>query len=226
MRKKTILYGNGLYGAIIYQNILDEGALEIAGCTADREFVREETFQGLPLVPFEDVEKIYPPGDFTMLVVIAFANMRARESMFVKAKGKGYRLENYISSRAVLSRELTMGENNIVNEGAVLGPFGRLGDNNMIRPNTYIGHGCKIHSHCYIAPGSHIGGECEIKDLSFVGIGATLIDGITLERETLVGAGSLVLRRSEPYSKYVGSPAKKVGEHREAGIVFVRRGVS
>jgi acetyltransferase-like isoleucine patch superfamily enzyme len=94
----------------------------------------------------------------------------------------------------------------------------------MIRPNTYIGHGCKIHSHCYIAPGCHIGGECEIKNLSFVGIGATVIDGITLESETLVGAGSLVLKSTEPYSKCVGSPAKKVGEHRETGIVFARPG--
>ena len=74
-----------------------------------------------------------------------------------------------------------------------------------------------IHSHCYIAPGCNIGGECEIKDLSFVGIGSTLVDSLILERETLIGAGSLVLKSTEPWSRYVGSPARKVGEHAETG---------
>ncbi|OGW53952.1 MAG: hypothetical protein A2Y81_03175 [Nitrospirae bacterium RBG_13_43_8] len=220
MKKKTIVYGNGQYARLIHQNITDQGGLEIVAFTADRKFVTEQTFRGLPLVDFEEVEKIYPPDEFTMLVVIAFWRMRNREVMFNKAKSKGYSLENFIGSGVIVPSDLIMGENNIINEGVILGPFGRLGDNNMIRPNTYIGHNFKIHSHCYVAPGCNIGGGCEIKSLSFVGIGSTLRDRITLERETLIGAGSLVLQNTEPWSKYVGSPARKMGEHAETGIAF------
>jgi len=223
MKEKTILYGNGLYARIIHQNILEEGGLEIVACTADREFVQEPTFRGLPLVAFEDVEKIYPPGEVTMLVAIGFWRMRNRERMFQKAKAKGYRLANFISAKSIVPRDLIKGENNIISEGVVLGPFVRLGDHNMIRPNTSLSHDCTIHSHCYIAPGCNIGGECEIKDLSFVGIGSTVIDSVILERETLIGAGSLVLKNTEPFSKYVGSPARKAGEHAGTGIVFERR---
>ena len=73
--------------------------------------------------------------------------------MFNKAKAKGYSLENFIGSGAIVPSDVGIGENNIINECVVLGPFGKLGDNNMIRPNTYIGHNFRIHSHCYIAPG-------------------------------------------------------------------------
>lgn len=220
MKKRTIIYGNGPYAQQLHQYLSEEGALEIVAFTADRQFIQEEAFRGLPLVAFEDVDKIYPPDEFRMLVVIAFSRMRNREIMFNKAKAKGYGLENCIGSRAIVSGALEIGENNIIGDGVYLGPFGRLGDNNMIRPNTYIGHDFRIHSHSYISPGCNIGGECEIKSLSFIGIGSTVIDSIMVERETLIGAGSLVLKSTEPYSKYVGTPAKKVGEHADTGIVF------
>ena len=220
---KTIIYGNGEYARIIHQNIVAEGGLEVVAFTADRQFMKGEAFRGLPLVPFEEVGGIYPPEEFSMLVVIAFSRMRDREIMFNKAKAKGYHLENFIGVGVIVPSDLIMGENNIISEGAIIGPFGRIGDNNMIRPNAFIAHDCKIHSHNYIAPGCNIGGECEIRSLCFIGIGATLIDGVTVERETLIGAGSLVLKNTEPYSKYIGSPAKKIGEHAENGIVFERK---
>ena len=224
MNKRTVVYGNGQYAHHIHQNIIDQGGLEVVSFTADREFIRERTLRGLPVVDFEEVVKVYPPAEFSMLVVIAFWRMRNREVMFNKAKAKGYILENFIGSGAIVSGEVVMGENNIINEGVILGPFGQLGDNNMIRANTYIGHNSKIHSHCYIAPGCTIGGGCEIKSLSFIGIGATVIDEITVESETLIGAGSLVLKNTDPGSRYFGSPAKKVGEHAETGIAFEHRG--
>ncbi len=223
MKKKTIIYGNGQYAHHIHQNIIDQGGLEIIAFTADREFIKDRTLRGLPVVDFEEVEKSYPPGEFSMLVVIAFWRMRNREFMFNKAKSKGYILENFIGSGVSLPSNVVMGENNIINEGVTLGPAGQLGDNNMIRPNSYIGHNFKIHSHCYIAPGCTIGGGSEIKSLSFIGIGATVVDSITIERETLIGAGSLVLKNTDPWSQYFGSPAKKLGEHAETGIAFRQR---
>jgi UDP-N-acetylbacillosamine N-acetyltransferase len=220
MSKKTIIYGNGEFARIIHQNIIESGGLDVAAFTADKKYMKGKTFRGLPLVPFEDVEKIYPPKAFTMLVVIAYSVMRNREMVFNKAKAKGYRLENFIGAGVIAPKDLIMGENNIINEGVVLGAFARLGNNNMLRPHTSIAHDCHIHSHCYIANGCIIGGECEIRDLCFLGIGSTVIDSILIERETLVGAGSLVLKNTEPFSKYIGSPARKVGEHAETGIVF------
>jgi len=220
MGKKTVLYGNGEYARIIHQSIIEDGTLDVVAFAADSQFIRESSFRGLSLVAFENVESAYPPDEFTMLVVIGFWRMRNREVMFNKAKAKGYALQNYISPRAIVSSDAVMGENNIISEGVILGPFGQLGDNNMIRPNTFVAHDFKIHSHCYVAAGCNIGGRCEIGDLSFLGLGSIVIDSIIVGRETLVGAGSLVLQNTEPWSKYVGSPAKKIGEHAENGIAF------
>ena len=140
--------------------------------------------------------------------------------MFNKAKAKGYSLENFTARGAVVPSDLIMGENNIISEGVTLAPFGRLGNNNYIGLSTCIGHDCNIRDYTYIAPGCAIGGECEIENLSFIGIGSIIVDSVVVGRETLIGAGSLVLKSTEPYSKYVGSPAKKVAEHSGTGIVI------
>ena len=219
-RRKTIIYGNGLYARMLYQYIAKEGILEIVAFTADSQFMKEHNFLGIPLVPFETVDRVYPPPEFTMLVVIGFSRMRNREIMFERAKRRGYTLENHISSKAMIFGDLKIGENNIINDGVYIGPFGQIGDNNYIAANTHIGHDFKLHSHSYIAPGCNIAGECEIGSLSFIGIGSTVVDSIKVERETLIGAGSLVLKNTEPYSKFIGSPAKKMGEHAARGIVF------
>ena len=70
------------------------------------------------MVDFEEVENL-SPGEFSMLVVIAYWRMRNREVMFNKAKAKGY-VENFIGSGVSLPSDVVMGENNIISEGVIL----------------------------------------------------------------------------------------------------------
>jgi UDP-N-acetylbacillosamine N-acetyltransferase len=220
VERKTVIYGNGLYARLFYKTNADRKVMEIAGFTADRDFIKSETLLGLPVHPFEEVTAIYPPQDFDMMVVIGYSAMREREALFQKAKSKGYNLKNYIDPHAFVHSDLVLGENNIISEGVSIGPFVQIGDNNSIRPNAYIGHDVQMGHHNYVSPGVLIGGECRIESLSFIGIGSTLIDSTRLGPETLVGAGSLVLKQTEPHSRYVGRPARKVGEHADTGIII------
>jgi len=92
-----------------------------------------------------------------------------------------------------------------------------MGDNNLIRPQAYIGHDFIIGNHVYIAPGCRVASSCQIDDLSFIGVGSIIKEKTHIARETLIGAGSLVLQNTEPYSMYFGQPAMKVKEHKETG---------
>lgn len=54
--------------------------------------------------------------------------------------------------------------------------------------------------------------EVLIKKHSIVGAGSTIMPGIVLEEGTSVGAMSLLLSNTEPWSIYAGVPAKKIKE--------------
>jgi acetyltransferase-like isoleucine patch superfamily enzyme len=57
--------------------------------------------------------------------------------------------------------------------------------------------------------------EVLIKKHTIVGAGSIIMPGVTLEEGTSVGAMSLVLKSTEPWGIYVGSPAKRIKERKQ-----------
>lgn len=58
------------------------------------------------------------------------------------------------------------------------------------------------------------GGEVIIKKHSIIGAGCIIMPNLTVEEGTAVGAMSFVNRSTEPWSIYVGIPAKKIKNRR------------
>ncbi|MFB3926308.1 MAG: DapH/DapD/GlmU-related protein [Syntrophales bacterium] len=56
--------------------------------------------------------------------------------------------------------------------------------------------------------------EVVIEDDCWIGAGSIITAGVRLGRGTVVGAGSVVTRDTEPYSIVGGSPARRIGERR------------
>jgi acetyltransferase-like isoleucine patch superfamily enzyme len=56
-----------------------------------------------------------------------------------------------------------------------------------------------------------------------VGVGATIIDHLSIADDTLIGAGAVVIRNTEPCTKYVGNPAKPIGKHEATGVTIDMR---
>jgi sugar O-acyltransferase (sialic acid O-acetyltransferase NeuD family) len=217
--KNTIIYGTSNMSRILYEDIKAEKMINVVGFCADKKYIRGDTFCNLPLYDIDDVTKYYSPKEYDMMVVFSHRIMRDRRDAFDRAKFLNYNLPNYISPYARIMGQL-MGENNIILGGVYLGAFGSMGNNNIIRYNTYIGHDFVIGSHNYISPGVNIGGGGRIGDLCFIGIGSTSRDKISIADETLIGAGSVLIKDTEKLSVHVGNPARRVKYIQDKGIIF------
>ena len=93
-----------------------------------------------------------------------------------------------------------------------------LENNNVIWSQTLVGHDAVIRNHNYISAKVLVGGNCEVKDLSFLGNATAMINDLVLETETYLIAGSFLFNNTLKSCKYIGNPARKVGEHLEEGI--------
>jgi acetyltransferase-like isoleucine patch superfamily enzyme len=58
-----------------------------------------------------------------------------------------------------------------------------------------------VSPHALVASDVTMGSHC------FVGASATIRDGIDVERETLIGAGALIMKDTRPREVYVGATA-------------------
>jgi len=219
MMKKVVVYGNTALSKMLFHDAVGNVNFEIVCFTVDKEYLQNIEFLGLPQSDFDKIEKTYPADEYDMIAVLSgYRCMRDREKMFLKAKGKGYYLRNYISPKADFSPAINLGENNIVMAQSHIGIGGSMGNNNIIRQNVYLGHDFHLGNNNFIGPGCNIGGNCIIRNTCFIGLGATIINNITIEDETLIGAGSVVIRNTRPFSQNVGNPARTIGYHKEEGI--------
>lgn len=216
-----IIYGTGKLGQMVYFLLKDDKRYNIVCFTADEKYCSEKTFQSLPLIPFDVIVMKYPPEHFKMITVVGgLGGARFRDEMFNRAKAKGYEHISYVHSSVVIEGDIELGENNIIFPYSILGFSGKMADNNIIREKVYLGHEFKMGSHNFIGVGCNIGGESRIGNLTYIAMDTTVTNSIGLSDETFIGIGSLVLKDTEPYSKYYGRPAKKISENREEGIVI------
>ncbi|MEM7286886.1 MAG: acetyltransferase [Actinomycetota bacterium] len=170
----------------------------------DRAYMEADTFEGLPVVAFEEVEDRHPPGDHDMHVALGYSQMnRVRQAKYEAAKALGYRLATYVSSRCSYLSASPPGDNCLILEDNTVQPFVTIGDNVTLWSGNHIGHDSVIGDHVFIASHAVVSGWCVIEDNCFIGVNATLRDAITIGRASLIGAGATVMADTEADSVYV-----------------------
>jgi len=190
---KIIIFGIGQIAEIVHYYLTNESEHEVVAFVVDKAFIKEDSFHDLPVVPFEEVEHIYCPQDYKMIVPISYKKMnRIREEKYLQAKEKGYEFISYISPKANCHAQ-TVGENCFIFENNVIQPFVNIGNNVIIWSGNHIGHHSNIADHCFIASHAVISGAVNIGKNSFIGVNATIRDNVNIGAENLIGAGALIL---------------------------------
>ncbi|MDH3646427.1 MAG: gamma carbonic anhydrase family protein [Gammaproteobacteria bacterium] len=108
--------------------------------------------------------------------------------------------------------EIIIGDRSNIQDGSVLhvthdGPYTPGGIALVIGTDVTVGHKVMLHA-------------CTISDRCLIGMGAIVMDGVAVEAEVMIGAGSLVTpgKRLKSQSLYRGSPARRIRELTEEEI--------
>lgn len=202
---KIVIFGTSDIAQIAnYYFNLDTDHHKVAAFTVDQAYLKEATFEGKSVVPFEEVEKIYPPSEYQMFVALSYAKMnKIREAKYNQAKAKGYTLVSYISSKcSYLSQDLC-GDNCFIFEDNTIQPFVKIGNNVTLWSGNHIGHHSIIHDHNFISSHVVISGHCEIRSNCFLGVNSTLHNNVILAKETLVAAGAIIKKNTVEKGVYL-----------------------
>jgi len=168
--------------------------------------MNESEFCGLPVVAFEDVTEKYPPDSYDFFTALSYSKLNTvRKEKFLAAKKKGYKMVSFVSSRATILNQKTIGENCFILEDNTIQPFVSIGNNVTLWSGNHIGHHSVIGDHTFIASHVVISGGVEIGEQCFVGVNATLRDHIKIGDRCVVGAGALLLADAAPEGVYMGT---------------------
>ncbi len=206
---KLVLFGTAEMAELAHYYFSRDGQHEVVGFTVDRPFLDRESFHGLPVVDFAQVQETFPPDSHLMFVAVSYSEtnkLRARK--YFEAKSKGYRLASYFSPKATIFDNVRFGDNCFVFEDNTVQPFVRIGNNVTLWSGNHIGHHSWIGDHCFVASHAVISGGVRIEPYCFVGVNATIRDHVVIAEECVIGAAALILKDTKPREVYLGNAAQ------------------
>lgn len=209
--KNVIIFGTGNFAELIYLYLTRDKQYNVSAFTVNQEFLKEDRFLDLPVIPFEGIQNRYPPTEYLMFIALGYTDMnKKRERVFQKAKNMGYNLLSYIHPSTKTLEGFEMGENCFVFENNVIQPFVKFGDDVIVWSNNVISHHTTIHDHCFIVSHVAIAGNVVIEPNCFLGINSTIRNGVKIARECVIGAGAVILQDTKEREVYATNNTEKL----------------
>lgn len=209
--KKIIIFGLSEIAEIAHFYFKHDSCYMVEAFTVDKAYLNKQTFCHLPVVPFETLENHYPPSEFDLFIAVSYAQAnQVRAAKFNQAIKKGYQLVSYVSSKATIWPDLSIGQNCFILEDNTIQPFVKIGDNVTLWSGNHIGHHAVINPHCFISSHVVISGGVHIGKNCFLGVNSTFHDHITIGDGCIIGAGAVVTKSTESNGIYVGNPARLI----------------
>jgi carbonic anhydrase/acetyltransferase-like protein (isoleucine patch superfamily) len=120
--------------------------------------------------------------------------------MIVEHEGKNPRIDDSVTicPGAIISGDVTIGQDTVVLEGAVIKSEGApvtIGRNCIIMEKAVIRgagrHPCKLENYILVGPHAHVSGA-HVKSNCFIATGATLFNGSVIGEGSLIAVNSIV----------------------------------
>lgn len=208
---KVVIFGIADFASLAHHYLKTDTDHEVVAFTVTSDYLpAEQSFEGRPVLPFETIERTYSPTDFALFAPMSHRSMnRLRQQTYDAAKAKGYSLISYISSRAMVLSNASVGDNCFILEGNVIQPYVTIGNNVVLWSGNHIGHHSVIHDHVLFTSHVVLSGHCVVEPYSFLGVNATVRDQVRIAEGSLIGMAAAVTRDTEPWGVYKGNPATK-----------------
>ncbi len=90
-----------------------------------------------------------------------------------------------------------------------------VGDYTKIDDHVHVAHNCRIGRNVIITACAEISGSVVIEDDVWIGPNASVIQGLTLGKDSLLGIGAVALKSIPENEVRVGNPAKRLGDNKK-----------
>lgn len=201
--EKVIIFGEGNIQEIALFYLQNDDRYDVVAFTADAEYIKSDIYLKLPMIPFADIEKLYPPTEYKMFIPLGYKrNNHLRAEKYYAAKNKGYKFITYISPKAAYYGT-PVGENCFIFENNLIQPYVVIGNDTILWSGNHIEHHTKIGNHCFIASHVVVSGVTVVEDYTFIGANATVGNGIRIAKDNIIGAGAVITKDTMEKEVYV-----------------------
>ncbi len=210
--KPVVLFGTGKIAEVLLECFRHHSDREVVAVTVDREYVTGDSWEGLPLVAFDEVVERFPPDRFEMFVALGYQDLNGlRAKKVSEARQLGYALPSYVHPQSGLPVDCVYGENCFIMNQVLVHPRVTLGDNVFVWSGAMIGHHSTIGDNCWLTSCANISGVVSVGKNCFFAVNSTVGHGVTIGDDCFLGANSLVTKCAEAGQVFVVPPTERFG---------------
>jgi sugar O-acyltransferase (sialic acid O-acetyltransferase NeuD family) len=198
-----LIFGAGGHGRVVADAAL--ASREWSGVLAcDRDPARSsgELLQGVSLQPLQVALASAGP------VHVAIGNAASREKE-AGALSAGL-LTTVIHPGASVSSHAAVGPGCFVAAQAVVAPGASLGKCVIVNHGAVVDHDVSVGEFSHIAPLAALGGGARVGRRTLVGSGVSVLPGVRIGDDVVVGAGAVVNQHLDEPGVYAGVPARRM----------------
>ena len=199
-----VIFGAGQIAEVAKVYIDAHSSDRIVAFTVDAAFKKSETFHGLPLMAWEDLEKKFPPGSVKLLGPLSYQNLNElRRDRHLEGKRRGYEFASFIHPASHVYTE-DIGENCFILEANVIQPFVHIGAGLMMWSGNHIGHHAQIGDYCFISTHVGLGSGVRLGERCFLAGKVGIDSGVEIGAGCFLGGGAVVKKKLPPDSVVPG----------------------
>lgn len=210
---RLAIFGSGGFAKELLDLAIDQGYHEI--CFLEKQLPAQGSRLALLGFPVLSEQAIPQLTDWHF--AIGVADPALREKIFQSYPQLHY--PTLIHSQASLGygirSALEKRQGNVVAAGARITNSCQFGDFILVSFNSTVGHDCVLEDYVSIMPGANVSGCVQLKQGTYIGTNAAILPGKNtqqlkcLEPYSVIAAGAVVVKDTQPHKTYIGIPAKE-----------------
>jgi sugar O-acyltransferase (sialic acid O-acetyltransferase NeuD family) len=207
--KQLVIFGASGFAEMAHYYFTRDSRYHVAAFTVDGAYLKQTTFEGLPVIAFEELGAAFAPDRAALFVAMGMQKVnQQRAKKVAEAEARGYELASFLSSKAKVADDLALKPNSFVMEEVFLHPKVTVGRNTILWPKCVVGFRSRIGDHCWVV-GAMLGESVTVGDYSFIGLNATITPFRTIGPSNIIGAGAVVLEDTPEFSIYKAAAATR-----------------
>ena len=146
--------------------------------------------------------------------VCAVGGARTRRNIIQRVKSLG--VKNFailLDPDAILSGRVRVGDGSIICAHTIITVDVTIGEHTILNLDCTVGHDAVLHDFVTLYPSVNVSGSTKLGECVEMGTGSQIIQGKKIGEDTIIGAGSVVVKDIPANCTAVGVPAVPIKYH-------------
>lgn len=220
--KNIVLIGGGNQAHYTIDIVEKEGKYNIIGIIDSVHNIGSDRFGYKIIGRQEDIKELIKTYDIEGGVISIGDNWgRYYVSQQILDIIPNFKFINAIHPSVIIGNNVEIGCGVVAMAGCIFNPKSKIGDFTFFATGAQVEHDCIIENYASISAGSVTGGYVKLGKYSALTLGVTVLDRISIGENSVVGAGSLVLKDLPDNVLAYGNPCKII-RNRLKGEKFLK----